>query len=206
MEIDVNIIPVPALTEIPVSLITGQGGKDTTPLMVDYSHVIPMMVEDVTKIKVKPKRKSKTLIATGDVKVVSLDDVELTAIAAHITELQAPNIAAGTGVKPEAEDVNRTVQEFPQVQHITMPVSAERRLYSIDLGDIALSKDQTQNIINYFQNAPLSDPGMDAVVEELDGARGDIYRAAYFAERAEMQAAHLDSPTFDTNIKTPLVK
>lgn len=196
MEIDVNIIPVPALTEIPVSLITGQEGKVTditdyakevtTPLMVDDSHVIPMMVEDVTKIKVKPKRKSKTLIATGDVKVVSLDDVELTAIAAHITELQAPIIAAGTGVKPEAEDV-------------------DRRVHMVDLGDLVLTKDQTQNIINQFQNATLNDSGMDEVVAELDGVRTDIYRAAYFAERAEMQSPNADSPVHNAEEKAKLV-
>lgn len=176
-----------------------------TPLMVDDSHVIPMMVEDVTKPKAKPKRESKTLIATGDVKVVSLDDVELNAIAAHITELQAPIIAAGTGVKPEVEDVDRTVQDIPQVQHITLPVSADRRVHMVELGDLVLTKDQTQNIINHFQNATLNDSGMDEVVSELDGVRADIYRAAYFAERAEMQAPNADSPVHNAEEKAKLV-
>lgn len=183
------------------------------PLMVDDSHVIPMMVEDVTKPK--PKRAGKTKIVTGEVKTVSGVD-----FPAGDTSFEMPNErkwlvaekpeSQGCGVKPEVEDVNRTVQappqEFPQVQHITMPVSSERRVYSIDLGDLELTGAQTQSIIEHFQNAPLSDPMQveDLVVAEISYA--DIHRAAYYAERAEMQAAHLDSPAFDTSIKTPLVK
>lgn len=157
-----------------------------TPLMVDDSHVIPMIAEDVTKLKAKPKRESKTIIATGDVKVASLDDVELNAIATHITELQAPIIAAGTGVIPGVEDV-------------------DRRVHMVDLGDLVLTKDQTQNIINHFQNAALNDSGMDEVVAELDGVRADIYRAAYFAERAEMQAPNAGSPVHNAEEKAKLV-
>lgn len=336
MEIDVNIIPVPTLSEIPVSLITGQENRVTDftdyakevtiPMMVDDSHVIPMMVEDVTKPKpkAKPKRESKTKIVTGEVKIVSAEDFP----AATDTDVAMPNerkwamadentgmsVAYGESGKMEqvsfGEDVALDVQAahlinsvvYTEVQHddgtktlidplpafngapytiqnVTTPEGQDRKVFSIDLANLkpetasayvenvtklmgSLSVEPNRNKRVYHIDVGDIDPSqkLDALIETVSGRNGggrtyqisqpeaewtpptlqhitmpvsqtpkmrmielsdlvqpeelsvvevshtDIYRAAYYAERAEMQVAHLDSPAFDTSIKTPLVK